>query len=153
MLDPPSTPGACSHAMGCSAHEGASPACALRWDIVSPVALSSPVLFVSHCFSPSLPVLVFLFFFHPSSPPPPDGSPPVHIPFLRCLAPAAATASSSSSSSSDPGRGLLYGVCPQPPHSIVHLLLAGQSNPAAHTPCPGGRSLLLGSGQMGWALG
>lgn len=107
----------------------------------------SPVLFMSPCFSPSL--LVFCFSFVP--PPPPDGSPRVHIPFLRSLAPAAATASFPLT----PGRGLLYGVCPQSTHSIVCLPLAGQSNPAAHARLPAQQepSARLGIDGMGPRLG
>ena len=73
-----------------------------------------------------LPSLFLFFSFVPSSSC--NGSPLGHVPSSTPLhlppLPAALTS----------GRGLLYGVCPQPAHSIIRLLPAGQSNPRARQP-------------------
>ena len=72
------------------------------------------------------PCFFFFFSFVPSSSC--NGSPLGHVPSSTPLhlppLPAALTS----------GRGLLYGVCPQPAHSIIRLLPAGQSNPRALQP-------------------
>lgn len=132
-MDPPSKPGARSHVMGCSAQEGASPACALHLDIVFPGgSLFPPILFMSPCFSASLLFFVFLFFFRPPLLPlmAHHGSTFRSFALLHLLPPLPPPPLT-------PGRGLLYGVCPQSAHSVVCLLLAGQSNPAAHARLPG----------------
>lgn len=88
------------------------------------LSLSFPFPFTCPSFSPSL--FVFGFFLRPFlllqwfTAGPRPSSTPSHLPPL----PAALTS----------GRGLLYGVCPQPAHSIICLLPAGQSNPRALQP-------------------
>lgn len=115
--------------------------------------LSLP-LFLFPLHSPHVPLFLsfppcFYFYFFLSYPcPSPDGSPRVHIrPFapLHSLLPPLLPPPLTS------GRGLLYGVCPQPAHSVIRLLPTGQSNSQGSAARAYAEAFCLALNRWNWA--